>query len=110
MGFELGQWTIWIGLGNLGPVLPASGGAWYSGNKQFITPHRPCRPPHRPCPRTIPFSLVSPLPLLDPGGGPPPPLPPPSPVGIFVGILAMNLLVWPPDLLPVGLEPTTYGS
>ena len=43
-------------------------------------------------------------------GPPHPPLPPPSPVGIFVGILAMNLLVWHPDLLPVGLEPTTYGS
>ena len=75
----------------------------YSRNKYFITPHRPCRPPP-PLSSHIPFSLL----IL--AGAPHPPLPPPSPVGIFVGILAMNLLIWSPDLLPVGLEPTTYGS
>ena len=66
--------------------------------------------PTSPLPPSPAPLLSHPLLSVDPGGGPPPPLPPPSPVGIFVGILAMNLLVWPPDLLPVGLEPTTYGS
>ena len=39
---------FWLGLGNLGPALSDSGGAWYSGNKQFLAPHRPCRPSPAP--------------------------------------------------------------
>ena len=66
--------------------------------------------PTSPLPPSPAPLLSHPLLFVDPGGGPPPPLPPPSPVGIFVEIWAMILLVWPSVLLPVGLEPTTYGS